>query len=46
MPWKIKVYTLVEAGDSIEYATKKEADDEILQLSMMQPENVYEAVEV
>ena len=46
MAWIIKAYIPVEPEDPEIYATKEEAEKDIESLSLMQPENIYEAEEI
>ncbi len=46
MPWIIKVWIPVEPENPLTYPTKEAAEQDMESLQLMQPENIYEAVEV
>ncbi len=46
MSWIIKVWIPAEPENPQTYPTKEAADEDIESLQLMQPENIYEAVEV
>ncbi len=46
MPWIIKVWIPIEPESPQTYPTKDAAEEDIESLQLMQPENIYEAVEV
>ncbi len=46
MPWIIKCWIPAEEENPQTYTTKEQAEKDIESLELMQPENIYEAVEV
>ncbi len=46
MPWIIKVWIPVDEENLQTYPSKEAAEKDIESLELMQPENIYEAVEV
>ena len=46
MAWIIKAYIPVEPEDPEIYATREEVEKDIESLSLMQPDNFYEAEEI
>ncbi len=46
MPWIIKVWIPVDEENPQTYPTKEAAEKDIESLELMQPENIFEAVEV
>ena len=46
MPWEIQVWIPAEIEKPQEYPTKQDADRDIESMKLIDPGNVYEAVEV
>jgi len=46
MPWIIKCWIPVEPDDLQTYLTKELAQKDVESLELMQPENIYEVVEI
>jgi hypothetical protein len=46
MPWIVKCWIPVEPENTQTYPTKEAAEKDIESLELMQPENIYQAVEV
>ncbi len=46
MPWIIKCWIPIAEENLQTYPTKEQAEKDIESLELMQPENIYEAVEV
>jgi len=46
MPYKIRVWIPVEDDESEAYRSRKEAQEDLEQLLLMQPENIYKVVSV
>jgi len=46
MGWIIKVYVPVEFEEQEIFSSKEEAEKEVEQLSLMQPENIYQIEEI
>ena len=46
MPWKIETWIPVEMDNILIFNSKDEAENEVEQLSLLQPENIYKIKEV